>query len=188
MGCFDLGGAQTYDTRPMPDDGSKLAHVDTLADARAQLELAVPVKDLDRLEPLLASPAGVAEAQLAFWRDRGHVVVKVDAAAALTVLCQRCLAPMVLQVQGGSEVMLVESEEEAAKVPEEFETAQCPEGRMRLRDLVEEELLLALPASPMHEDGECGGTRDESGKPAAAGPTQRPFAALGEMLGRGRGN
>lgn len=181
-------GAQTYDTRPMPEDGSKLAHVDVLADATAQLGLAVPVKDLDRLEPLLASPAGVAEAQIAFRRDRGHVVAKVDAAATLTVLCQRCLAPMQLAVRGGSEVVLVESESAVASVPEEFETALCPDGRMRLRDLVEEELLLALPPAPMHEDGTCGGARDEPAAPGAAGPTQKPFAQLGEMLGGRRGN
>lgn len=187
MTCFDLGGTQTYDTRPMPEDGSKLAKVDVLADAAAQVGLAVPVKDMERLETHLASTAGVAEAQIAFRRDRGHVVARIEARAALSMLCQRCLAPLVLQVSGSSEVALVESEAGAETVPAEFETVRCPEGRIRLRELVEEELLLALPAAPMHEEGACGAASGKDAEPVAA-PTQKPFAQLAELLGSGRRN
>jgi uncharacterized protein len=172
----------------MPDDGSKLADVDVLADAGAQVGLVVPVQGLERLAPQLASTAGTADARIAFRRERGHVVAKVEASADLLLRCQRCLAPFTMKVAGGSEVALVGSEAEVDGVPEEFETACCPDGRIRLRELVEEELLLALPAAPMHRDGECGGASDGVIPPVEAAPTQRPFAALGEMLGGSRRN
>ena len=72
-------------------------------------------------------------------------------------------------------------EVDADKVPED-RNARAPEGRIRLRELVEEELLLALPAAPRHERGECGETAQVAAEPASV-PTQRPFAGLGELLG-----
>ncbi|MGC4028075.1 MAG: YceD family protein [Steroidobacteraceae bacterium] len=167
----------------MPEDGSKLADVDALAETNAQVGLVVPVRGLERLEPLLASTEGTADANIAFRRERGQVVAAVKVSADLLLRCQRCLAPFVLRVAGASEVALVGSEAEVDRVPEEFETAHCPEGRIRLRELVEEELLLALPAAPMHPEGECGAAPGSPTAGDTTAPTQRPFAQLGEMLG-----
>ena len=73
----------------------------------------------------------------------------------------------------------------AANVPPELETALAPDGRMRLADLLEEELLLALPAAPRHpEDNVRGSARSRSRRDSAE-PTQRPFADLGELLKSG---
>ena len=58
----------------------------------------------------------------------------------------------------------------------------APEGRIALRDLVEEELLLAVPLVPRHEnEADCGRTASTE-----ADVTQTPFAGLGELLKRGR--
>jgi uncharacterized metal-binding protein YceD (DUF177 family) len=116
----------------MPEDGSKLADVDVLADAGAQVGLVVPVKGLDRLEPLLADASGTADAHIAFRRERGQVVAEIRASADLVLRCQRCLAPFGHKVDSSSQVVLVSSEEEVDRVPEDFETVRCPEGRIRL--------------------------------------------------------
>ncbi len=92
-------------------------------------------------------------------------------------------------VQGSARIALVASEAEADRVPPEFEPVRAPEGRIRLRDLVEEEVLLALPIVPLHESVEdCApqaqaAIASEPEAPGADG-TQRPFAALGELLKR----
>ena len=53
---------------------------------------------------------------------------------------------------GTARVALIAAESEADRVPQEFETVLAPENRIRVRDLVEEELLLSLPLVPLHAD------------------------------------
>jgi uncharacterized protein len=166
----------------MAEDGSKLTDVAVLADAESGVDLVISIAGMSRLIPLLSSSAGVAKAHIGFSRNRGHVVATVQASADLGVTCQRCLADFTLPVSGESQVALIGDEAEADKVPEDLESALAIEGRIRLRELVEEELLLALPAAPRHEQGECGETAAVAAEPAPV-PTQRPFAALGELLG-----
>jgi len=165
----------------MPEDGSKLADVAVLADAAARVEITVPLASLGRLAPLLAGTAGEAHGVLGFARERGQVIADVEAEAKLALQCQRCLGEFVLPVSGRSRVALVPSEAAVESVPEDLESALAPEGRIRLRELVEEELLLALPASPRHP-GPCTGAVEEVS--AAGAGVQRPLAGLGELLGR----
>jgi uncharacterized protein len=172
----------TYDTRPMPEDGSKLWPVAALADERRQVELSVPVERLVRVAELLVERVGTVQGSVALAREQGRIVADVTLDARLTLRCQRCLGPMQVVIESSSRVALLESEEEAASVPSDLETALAPEGRLRLADLVEEELLLALPAAPRHAAGQC---------PAAPGAeeseeesVQRPFANLGELLAK----
>ena len=62
---------------------------------------------------------------------------------------------------------LIAAEADASRVPEELEPVLAPEGRIRVGELVEEELLLTLPIVPLHAEGErlcCTGDA-----PAASG-------------------
>jgi uncharacterized protein len=165
----------------MPEDGSKLWPVAVLADERRRVELAIPVERFQRVAGTLADTSGTVQGSVALGREAGRIIADVALNARLTLRCQRCLGPMPMALAGSSRVALVESEEEAAGVPPEFETALAPQGRLRLADLMEEELLLALPAAPRHAAGQCpagaGGEED-------AGQVQRPFAGLGELLAK----
>jgi uncharacterized protein len=168
----------------MPDDGSKLCSVAVLADDGRQVDLAIPLERFERIAAHLANRDGMVTGSVALSRQEGRIIADVTLAAQLTVLCQRCLKPMSLPIESSSRVALLESEEAALAVPPELETALALEGRMRLADLVEEELLLALPAAPRHE-GQCP---DEERleqletQESISQPTQRPFASLGELL------
>ncbi|MET0281034.1 MAG: YceD family protein [Steroidobacteraceae bacterium] len=177
-------GGGTYDTRPMPDDGSKLCSVAVLADDGRQVELAIPLERFERVAAHLANRQGMVNGSVAFSRLEGRIIADVTLAAHLTVLCQRCLKPMSLPIESSSRVALLESEEAASAVPPELETALALEGRLRLADLVEEELLLALPAAPRHE-GQCPGearVEKVETQESISQTTQRPFASLGELL------
>jgi len=165
----------------MPEDGSRLSNVAALADEARQVQLAIPLERFERVTPQLAATQGMVDGSVALAREEGRIVADVAVTAQLQLRCQRCLEPMSWPVQSSSRVTLLESEAAAAGLPPELETALAPEGRMRLADLVEEELLLALPAVARHPDGECPAPREEKQEDFAE-PTQRPFAALSEML------
>lgn len=170
----------------MPEDGLSESNVAVLADADRRVQLRVPVTRLPRVIDLLAGREGDVNGSVALTREGGRIVADVAFDATLTLQCQRCLAPMTIGIEGDSRVVLVETEEAAATVPPEFETALAPQGRMRLAELVEEELLLALPAAPRHAAGDCPAAGPDAREDAAP-DVQRPFASLGELLaGRSR--
>jgi uncharacterized protein len=132
---------------------------------------------------LLASRSGKVTGNVALLREGGRIIAEVVLHAELTLRCQRCLGPLPTVVDSSSRVALLESEEQAASVPPELETALAPDGRLRPADLVEEELLLALPAAPRHAAGECPAA-PQGGAGDAEETVQRPFAGLGELLGK----
>jgi len=169
----------------MLEDGSKLRDVLVLADEGAELSVAIAVTLMPRLLDLLSAPTGTACGTVAFGRDRGFAVAQVAVTADLTLQCQRCLAPLVVAVRGESQVFLLESEGDAERAPADVETMIAPDGRLRVAELIEEDLLLALPVAPRHEDAADCAPRVNVLRPEAAAPdVQRPFAALGELLGR----
>jgi uncharacterized protein len=116
--------------------------------------------------------------------------VQIGLNATLTPVCQRCLGLMRLEVSAATSVVVVDSEEQAATVPEEFETFLAPDGYSSLAALVAEELLLALPIVPRHAAGErcevadAGAVQPLLPDTPAGEETQRPFAELRALLER----
>ncbi|HTC45267.1 MAG TPA: YceD family protein [Steroidobacteraceae bacterium] len=163
----------------MSEGWSKLLDIGPLADGRAEIDFSIPLKEFPRVLPLLAAPEGTAGGRVQFSREGRIAVAEVKVAAEVTLLCQRCLAPLRWPVESAGRAALVASAAEAERVPEPLETVLAPEYRISIRDLVEEELLLALPLVPRHENDECAGeaasTQEE---------THRPFGRLSELLKR----
>ena len=179
----------TYDTRPMSEGWSKLLDIGPLADGRAEIDFSIPLKEFPRVLPLLAGPDGTARGRVNFGREGRLAVAEVAVAADATMLCQRCLAPLNWPLKSTGRAALVATPAEAERVPETLETVLAPEHRISIRDLVEEELLLALPLVPRHENDECAGDRAgtlvEPGSAAEpVGETHRPFGQLSELLKR----
>jgi uncharacterized protein len=173
----------------MSEGWSKLLDIGPLADGGAQIDFSIPLKEFPRLLPLLAAADGEAHGQVDFSREGRIAVAEVSVAADLTLLCQRCLAPLKWPVNGRGRAALVATAAEGERVPQPLETVLAPEHRISTRDLVEEELLLALPLVPRHEDDSCAGERagTQAGQDSAAEPaaeTHRPFAQLSELFKR----
>jgi len=180
---FDLGGCRTYDTRPMPDDGSKLRDISILADEGAELAVEISVAHLTRLVHELAAPTGTAVARVQFSRERGFAVAQVQAQAQVELICQRCLQPLQVAIRSDSRVFLLHAEADAERVPADVETMLAPEGRLRMDELVAEELLLALPLAPLHSEEQlCAARSDDDSDRPPDEEVQRPFAALGDLM------
>lgn len=160
--------------------------VDPVKTASAEREFAgtVPLAWLDRLVGLLADPEGEAEFHLAFcFDDQRQVRVQVRVAARVWLTCQRTLERYQAEIAGSSTVGIAASEQDAEAMPEDYEPLLCEDGRLRLMDLVEEELILAVPLVPHKPDSEP--IRPEHGE---SGERSRPFAALAALKRNGHGN
>jgi uncharacterized protein len=90
-------------------------------------------------------------------------------------------------VSSSVRMALIVAEGDAARVPEHLEPVLAAGGRISVGELVEEELLLALPIVPLH--AQASDCVVPEGAPAVKveapeQTTQKPFAQLGELLKR----
>jgi uncharacterized protein len=147
-----------------------------LAADAAVLERVYPLSELSRLKDLLADARGSVKARFAFSKlAAGRAGANVAVQATPWLVCQRCLQGFELPVSGDSEIEFAMSEVGApAQSPREIYLMN--EGFISLRDLAEEELLLALPVI-----ASCN-TPETCGRAPAPDVRQRPFAVLQDLL------
>src|ERR1700744_5043212 len=145
------------------------------ADA-AVLERAYPLSEMSRLRDLLADMRGSVKARFAFTKlEAGRLGATVAVQAAPRLVCQRCLQGFALPVSSESDIEFAASEADA---PEDSPRAiyLMSEGTVSLRELAEEELLLALPVIASCATPEtCGQAPMPEGR-------HRPFAVLQDLL------
>lgn len=123
----------------------------------------VKLGDFPRLSGALMDTTGTAEFSLEFYRDnRKRARIRGQIQADLVLECQRCLGAMVVPVSAVLDLAVVQVPEEAERLPESCDPVWVEEDTLRLLDLVEDELILAIPQVPRHEPDTC---RIESNNP-----------------------
>lgn len=151
-----------------------------LADSSATLEGSVPVARFVRLADQLASREGAVEATFGFAREDGREVVSGRIEGRLMLVCQRCLGGVDVPVVVRVDLVRVASEADAATVEGSHDPFVAPTREVVLAELVEDELILALPLVPMHQgDAACAARAV-----APQGEDRRrenPFAALAAL-------
>jgi uncharacterized protein len=169
---------------------SRRAPVDTLVGTEAVIDFSIPLAELPRVAGELSGTEGEAIGQARFSRLQGRAVADLQVSAQPEVVCQRCMQPMHWPVNVNSRVALVTDYTAADHVPDGLEVFLVEGDSVSVRDLVDEEVLLALPHVARHAEGsECAG-RDmqlpghEAGADEVPADVQKPFAQLGELLKR----
>lgn len=149
--------------------------------ARRSFEGRLPLSSLTRLRSLLSDDEGEVRYALQFDRDLLQVpYVELRIEARLPLVCQRSLQRFLLPVDLVQRLGLVRSEDEEAALPPGYEALLVPgDGELRPADLVEDELVLAVPVVPVDPDS-AAVERDwpvqEQEKAEAS-----PFAALASL-------
>jgi len=136
-----------------------------------------------RLRELLRGDAGSVHYELQGLPEvQGRPALRLEISGSLPLLCQRCLGPLDHPLRAAALLLLYEDEAELAARPLEVDGPEAIlAGReMSVLELVEDEMLLAVPQAPKHE--RCA---PHSG--AASPAQQRPFAGLRRLLNGGEG-
>lgn len=116
----------------------------------------VPIAMFGRLTPLLAESSGEVSARLAFsFDDEKRRVIEGALSATLQVECQRCLEPMPLTVESEFRIGVVDSEALAEQLPAELEPVVTSGRDLDVQGVIEDELIMSLPAFPLHENDQC---------------------------------
>ncbi len=153
------------------------------------LRIEMPLSAMTRLEGLVVSSGKDLRVTASFdfsVDDDGHSCVEGEIRAQPELVCQRCLSPVSVPLRSQVRWMLVADEDD---LPADYERLQTEDGRCDLHELIEDELLLAMPIVAMHEISDCAVGDEYRRDILVAGeaaqqeaPTQRPFAGLAELL------
>jgi uncharacterized protein len=151
--------------------------------ARRSFEGTLPIAGMTRLCELLAGTQGAVNYTLEFGRDDlGVDYLDLHADATLTMTCMRTMESFQLPVSVRTRLGLLRLERDEAGLPPDCEPLLVPEnGRLKPADVIEDELLLALPLVPVNPDSSLpdGVTGHEPEDiPAGEGRAENPFAVL----------
>lgn len=151
----------------------------------------LPLKACHRLLEHLVDSDGVLQCQLFGERDeKGQAFLILQVEGQVRVLCQRCLLPVDWPLAIGSRLLLVPpgeewpADDELGGLGDESVDAIEAVRELAVADLVEDEVLLALPIVPRHEvclslAGEGAGGSD--GAASSGKEPSGPFAVLARL-------
>jgi uncharacterized protein len=149
------------------------------ASAGARQQGTMPLGMFPRLHELLDSTDGEVAYEMRGLRDeRGRACLRLSVHSNMQLLCQRCLEPMRFEVSEDALLVLAATQEEIDVDPTD---ASAPDRvlagkELVLRDLVEDELILALPYAPRH--AACGPDAPGTGEDRKVSP----FSGLRGLL------
>jgi len=144
-----------------------------------EISAEIPFAGMPRLLEELDSPDGVLHYTVRGGEDKlGVSFLEVSMTGDCRLRCQRCLSALEYPIRISTRLLLRDQAElEALDDDEEEFDSILADARLDVLDMLEEEILLSLPISPMHEAGEChaaGGDNAGKGK-------EHPFAALANL-------
>ena len=185
---FDSKGPLLYDARLMQKVKMPVT-IDPVkaAQKRSDYEGIVPLVNLTRLTESLLDTQGEVTVRVECGTDQqGLTVIQGGASCEVSVTCERCGEAMTVSLDCNFAYTPVKPDDDAALelIPERYDVIEKDEhGEINLRQLVEDELILALPLFPMHDEAACtvstasmsfGDIGPEPEKP-------NPFAVLAEL-------
>jgi len=151
-----------------------------MVQAQRSFEGKLPLAAMSRLRDSLANREGEVAYAIEFGKDEigvAHMRVRADATLPLT--CQRTLEVFGLPVHVDATLGLITREEDEAALPGNYEPLLTANGQIRLVDVIEDELILALPVVPLKPDAPARVWNDTE-EPQEE-PQRNPFAALKKM-------
>lgn len=157
--------------------------VDTLEFAREERSVSglVPVSGLPRLLELVGESDALLECELQGRREGGRNWLHLSIRGQFDLICQRCLGPMPFTLDTDNELQVIAPGEawpdealEDGSLSLEVD-AIAADTAQAVTDLIEEEVLLALPVAPKHDKG-CEPPARSDDKLAAS-----PFAVLATL-------
>ena len=114
---------------------------------------------------------------------RGKPALRLRASAGLETVCQRCLGTLTLELSVDEVLELSHSPQEIAQAEDNVDRVLASPA-MNVAEMVEDELILALPYTPKHEGCTMAGAA-QAGVQVAATERSSPFEALERLKPRG---
>ena len=116
----------------------------------------VASEKLVNMRDILVSENASVKAILKFLKDKtGRRIITGELTATIEVACQRCLEPLELIIEDDISLIVVDDDESAQRLEKNYEGWVCTTHKLCLAELIEEQLILALPLVSVHSDSSC---------------------------------
>ena len=161
-------------------------NVDPIYSASKRLDFDgnIPKEKLERLLDMVGDIKDDAEVHLTFGVDlQGITAIEGSVGTAVKCVCQRCGELFELRLESQIRYTPDVKKVEELGLEDVYDFVEPNEfGEIDLYQILEDELILALPSSPRHEDSDC----PEGGKEWVAGEVSEsvranPFAVLSKL-------
>ncbi|MGH8549901.1 MAG: YceD family protein [Methylococcales bacterium] len=165
----------------MPDRSTEYLDPFIIAERGRSYTGTIALSQLDRLGNSLVDNRGDVRYALHFAKEDKVYAVAGQFKADLFLECSVCLDKMIYPVEAHTKLGMVSSLDEAALLPEAFEPLLVVNRQLRIKEIVEEELLLAIPIIPRHAECRIANPSDQP-------PMSRmnnPFSILANLKLRG---
>lgn len=161
---------------PEQVDPKRLAH------QGAALTGQIPPAELQRLGSAFELQ-GSADVDLAVhWSERHRPRIHGRVSIPIASICQRCLQTYETLLEARVDVEVGELPRDTEQ---DFEVLLDPGAALKLREFVEDELLLEAPMIPLHERGDCHAPDGADDAPASEGrPQRKAFSELRKLWDR----
>jgi uncharacterized protein len=141
---------------------------------------------MKRLLEVVNNPEGSAEVELNFSVDGQRIAnVRGRVRADVSLTCQRCLEAMTVPIDVDVHLGIVASEDAAKRLPEHYDPLVVHGEQLLIAEVVEDEIILALPAIPRHKPEECPAKeymeKRQSGAEQSDEVSTNPFAVLAQI-------
>ena len=126
-----------------------------LANKGESLSGDIAVASMTRLSQILMEKKASVAVTLAFgYGERRRVTVSGTIATDLVLKCERCLGPMPWPIQIDFKLAMVKAGNQG-EIPPEYEQYIMDSDRVRLYEMIEDEILLSLPLVAKHAAEDC---------------------------------
>ncbi|OOS23838.1 hypothetical protein B0681_09340 [Moraxella porci DSM 25326] len=146
----------------------------------------IAIDELPRLSEQTVG-GGSLHALVDLAKQDGVLWLLYQVTGGVSVGCQRCLEPLSIDLSGEYRLALLNDESEIGLIDgAEYvlidELGESARRLLPIKDLLEDELMLALPLSPRHED--CDMLVESAGDKIEEEVQENPFAALAALKGK----
>ena len=139
--------------------------LDPIKAAKAEHKFAGSLQfaDLSRLQEVAVSATDLHYDWHFFQNQKSQSLAELKLSGKLTISCQRCEKPMPFKLDVIIPMQVVETEEEAEKLPLEVQPLMPnAEYQCNTQIILEDEILLALPMIPKHQEKDCSFSQNEA--------------------------
>ncbi|PCJ44877.1 MAG: hypothetical protein COA99_06410 [Moraxellaceae bacterium] len=146
-----------------------------------------PLERMTRLTSDAFSSDGVVEVDMVFTKDtEGYSILKGEVKTCVQLQCQRCLKGTGVSVELDLSLAFVTQESRIKQVPSIYEPVLLESEEISLVELLEDELILALPIMAYHSDCEAYQYRTDKqleAEKASKKKRDNPFDVLKQLKG-----
>lgn len=154
-----------------------------LAERRAVISGAIKLAAFERLSDLVANRDSDVEIDVLFAKQGKHALVSGSIKAMLELECQTCLQALSWPVDISFKLGVVSSLQEADRLAIDCEPLVFNGDKVALKELIEDEILLALPDYPKHgyDCMQQRSSKDGNFENISPSKANNPFSVLAKL-------